>query len=122
MATVRIPTQLRSLTEGSAEVAASGATVAAVISNLESLFPGIGERLLDETGHPRRFINIYVDEEDVRFEDGMATAVRDDSTVSIIPSVAGGEHAAGAPGRNVPGGEANRSIAPASRRLAGSRV
>jgi molybdopterin synthase sulfur carrier subunit len=96
--TVRIPTQLRSLTEGSAEVAASGATVAAVISNLESLFPGIGERLLDETGRPRRFINIYVDEEDVRFEDGMATAVRDDSTVSIIPSVAGGEHATRAPG------------------------
>ena len=90
MPTVRIPTQLRSLTNGRAEVAASGSTVAAVIDDLESRFPGVGERLLDDAGEPRRFINIYVDEEDVRFLDGTATAVTDQARVSIIPSVAGG--------------------------------
>jgi molybdopterin synthase sulfur carrier subunit len=88
--TVRIPTQLRSLTNGRAEIAASGSTVAAVIDDLESRFPGVGERLLDDAGEPRRFINIYVDEEDVRFLDGTATAVADQARVSIIPSVAGG--------------------------------
>jgi molybdopterin synthase sulfur carrier subunit len=88
--TVRIPTQLRSLTDGRSEVAASGATVAAVIDDLESRFPGVGKRLLDDSGEPRRFINIYVDEEDVRFLDGTATPVTEDAHVSIIPSVAGG--------------------------------
>ena len=91
MPTVRIPTQLRSLTNGRAEVAASGSTVAAVIDDLECRFPGVGERLLDDAGQPRRFINIYVDEEDVRFLDGTSTAVTDKARVSIIPSVAGGD-------------------------------
>jgi molybdopterin synthase sulfur carrier subunit len=90
--TVRIPTQLRSLTDGKAEVSASGTTVAAVIGDLESRFPGVGRRLLDDTGAPRRFINIYVDEEDVRFLDGTETAVPENARVSIIPSVAGGRH------------------------------
>jgi molybdopterin converting factor small subunit len=90
MATVTIPTQLRSLTDGIDEISVSSSTVAEVIDDLDARFPGVGDRLLDESGTLRRFINIYVDEEDVRFLNGPKTAVGGDARVSIIPSVAGG--------------------------------
>jgi molybdopterin converting factor small subunit len=78
------------LTDGIEEISVSSSTVAEVIDDLDARFPGVGDRLLDESGTLRRFINIYVDEEDVRFLNGPETAVGDDARVSIIPSVAGG--------------------------------
>lgn len=89
-ATVRIPTPLRGLTGGSAAVQVEGDTVAEVVQNLEEAHPGIGERLLDDDGRIRRFVNVFVDDEDVRFQDGLGTPVADGATVSIIPAVAGG--------------------------------
>jgi len=87
---VRIPTPLRSLTKGSAEVQAKGATVDDVVQDLERQFSGLRERLLDEKGELRRFVNIYVNEEDVRFLDGKKTALKEGDTVSIVPAIAGG--------------------------------
>jgi sulfur-carrier protein len=87
---VTIPTQLRSLTAGSAEVNASGDTVLEIIDSLEQAHPGLRERLLDESGALRRFVNVYLDEEDVRFLNGLSTEVRPGARVSIIPAVAGG--------------------------------
>ena len=87
---VRIPTQLRSLTQDANEVNASGNKVSDLIEDLESNFPGLRERLLDETGELRRFVNVYVNEEDVRFLDGLETDVPEGAKVSIIPAVAGG--------------------------------
>ena len=89
--TVKIPTQLRSLTEGSAEVEASGARIADLISDLEARHPGIRQRLLDDSGELRRFVNVYLNDEDVRFLQGLQTEVPDHASVSIIPAVAGGE-------------------------------
>ncbi len=88
--TVRIPTQLRSLSGGAAEVSLEGATVSELLSGLESAHPGFAERLFDDTGALRRFVNVFVAEEDIRFLDGVATAVPDGQTVSIVPAVAGG--------------------------------
>ena len=93
MATVRIPTQLRTLTNGADQVPAAGETVAQLIADLEVRFPGIGGRLLDDGGALRRFVNIYVDDEDVRFLDGIDTKVGADARVSVIPAVAGGAKA-----------------------------
>jgi molybdopterin converting factor small subunit len=87
---VKIPTQLRSLTGGDAEVQATGATVSDLIEDLASSFPGIKERLIGDDGALRRFVNLYVDQEDVRFLDGIHTKVSEESKVSIIPAVAGG--------------------------------
>ena len=87
--TVRIPTPLRTLTAGNDEVKAAGATVAAVIDDLEKNYPGIKDRLLDEKG-VRRFVNIYLGEEDVRFLDGLKTRVKAGDQVSIVPAIAGG--------------------------------
>ena len=86
---VRIPTPLRTLTGGADEVAATGATVGEVIDDLETRHPGIRERLLDAKG-VRRFINIYVGEEDVRFLEGLKTALKTGDQVSIVPAIAGG--------------------------------
>jgi molybdopterin synthase sulfur carrier subunit len=86
---VRIPTPLRTLTGGADEVTASGATVADVIEDLERRHPGIRERLLDDRG-VRRFVNIYVGEEDVRFLDGLKTALKSGDQISIVPAIAGG--------------------------------
>ena len=88
--TIRIPTQLRTLTAGSGEVTAEGSTVGAVLKALDSAHPGIGERLFDESGKLRRFVNVFVADEDVRFMNGLDTEVVDGQTVSIIPAVAGG--------------------------------
>jgi len=87
---VRIPTPLRSLTKGTAEVQANGDTVAAVVEDLERQFPGLRERLLDDGGELRRFINIYVNEEDIRFLQAKTTALKDGDEVSIVPAIAGG--------------------------------
>ena len=90
MPLVRIPTPLRSLTKGSAEVQAKGASVAAIVDDLERQFPGLRERLVDEKGELRRFINVYVNEEDIRFLDGKKTALKESDQVSIVPAIAGG--------------------------------
>ena len=88
--TVRIPTTLRSLTGGSSTVEVDGATVAEVLASLDAAHPGFGDRLLDEGGGLRRFVNVFGADDDVRFMDGVATPVPDGETVSIIPAVAGG--------------------------------
>jgi len=87
---VRIPTPLRSLTRGAAEVQGTGDTVADVIENLEVSHPGLRDRLLDEGGELRRFVNIYINEEDIRFLDGLKTVLKDRDDVSIVPAIAGG--------------------------------
>ena len=87
---VRIPTPLRSLTKGSAEVEVKGQTVGDLVESLEGQFPGMRERLVDETGELRRFINVYVNEEDIRFLDGKETALKEGDQVSIVPAIAGG--------------------------------
>ena len=88
--TVRIPTQLRSLTGGNSEVAVEVGTVKEVIDNLEKNYPGIGERLLDESGSLRRFVNVYLVDEDIRFLDGLNTSLNPGQSLSIVPAVAGG--------------------------------
>jgi molybdopterin converting factor small subunit len=88
--TVRIPTQLRTLTGGVGEVSVDGGTVGEVLAQLEAAHPGMGERLFDETGRLRRFVNVFVADEDIRFLDGLGTPVGAGQTVSIIPAVAGG--------------------------------
>ena len=88
--TVRIPTPLRRLTQNQAEVEAEGDTVESLIENLEANYPGIKERICDESGNVRRFVNIYLNDEDIRFLDGSATAVKDGDDISIIPAIAGG--------------------------------
>ncbi len=90
MIKVRIPTPLRPLTKNQGEVEASGATIAEIIDNLESNHPGIKGRMCDDTGELRRFVNIYVNEEDVRFLKGKETILKDGDEVSIVPAIAGG--------------------------------
>ncbi len=87
---VKVPTQLRALTGGEAQIEAAGSTVREVVADIESRHPGIGARLLDDGGSLRRFVNIYVDEEDVRFLNGIDTEIPDGAKLSIIPAVAGG--------------------------------
>jgi len=87
---VRIPTILRTYTDGSSEVAAEGDTLTSVLDSLETAHPGIKARVVDETGALRRFVNIYVGTEDVRFAEGLDTNTPDGTQVSIIPAVAGG--------------------------------
>jgi sulfur-carrier protein len=89
-ATIRIPTPLRSATGGEATVTCDGSTVGEVLTDLERQHPGIAERIQGDDGSIRRFVNVFVDDEDVRFADGLGTPVRDGATVSIIPAVAGG--------------------------------
>jgi molybdopterin synthase sulfur carrier subunit len=88
--TVRIPTQLRELSGGAAEVTSEGGSLAAVLAALETAHPGFRERLFDDQGELRRFVNVFVDDEDIRFLDGVDTDVADGATVSIVPAVAGG--------------------------------
>lgn len=87
--TVRIPTPLRTLTGGEDQVKASGATVQAVIDDLESKYPGLKERIVDDKG-VRRFVNVYLGDEDIRFLDGLDTALEDGAELSIVPAIAGG--------------------------------
>jgi sulfur-carrier protein len=87
---VRVPTILRPYTQGVSEVSVEGATLSEVLESLDSSYPGIRSRVLDESGELRRFVNIYVDNDDVRFAEGLQTAVKDGGQISIIPAVAGG--------------------------------
>lgn len=87
---VRIPTPLRTVTKGAAEVQAAGDSVADVIEDLERQFPGMRERLLEDGGSVRRFINVYVNEEDIRFLQGPTTTLKPGDQVSIVPAIAGG--------------------------------
>jgi sulfur-carrier protein len=88
--TVRVPTQLRTLSDGASEVAVEGATVGQVLAALDASHPGFRARLFDDDGQLRRFVNVFVADEDVRFMKGLDTEVPAGSTVSIIPAVAGG--------------------------------
>ncbi len=88
--TVRIPAQLRSLTGGSGEIAVEGRTVREVIVALDAVHPGVQDRLLDESGNLRRFVNLFVADEDVRFLDGLDTVLEEGQTLSVVPAVAGG--------------------------------
>lgn len=90
MIKVRIPTPLRPMTGGKGEVEIDGANVQAMIDMLNTRHPGIKDRLCDENGELRRFINIYVNEEDIRFLTGKDTPLRDGDEVSIVPAIAGG--------------------------------
>jgi sulfur-carrier protein len=87
---VRIPTILRTYTGGQAEVSAEGTTLAEVLKDLDRNHQGIAARVLDDTGKLRRFVNVYVNDDDVRFAEGLETATPDGAGVSIIPAVAGG--------------------------------
>ena len=87
---VRIPTQLRTLTGGAGEVQVEGATVGEALKALDATYPGFADRLFDEGGSLRRFVNVFLADEDVRFLDGLATPVTDGQTLSIVPAVAGG--------------------------------
>ena len=87
---VRIPTPLMKLTDNQSEVSAEGETISDIINNLESQYNGIRDRICEESGSPRRFINIYINEEDIRFLKGEKTAVKDGDEISIIPAIAGG--------------------------------
>jgi len=88
--TVRIPTALRTLTGGASEVSVEGSTVAEVLKSLDAAHPGLAERLFDDGGALRRFVNVFVADEDIRFLDGLSTPVAEGQAVSIIPAVAGG--------------------------------
>lgn len=87
--TVRVPTQLRTLTAGKEEVSGTGSTVGELIDQLEGAHPGIKDRLLDAKGI-RRFVNLYLNEDDVRFLEGLATPLKDNDTLTIVPAIAGG--------------------------------
>jgi sulfur-carrier protein len=87
---VRVPAQLRPLTGGEREVAVPAGSIRDVISSLETAHPGLQDRLLNEDGTLRRFVNVFVADEDVRFLDGLRTPVVEGQTVSIVPAVAGG--------------------------------
>ena len=88
--TVRVPTTLRTLTGGVSEVTVDGATVGDVLTALDAAHPGFQDKLFDDEGNLRRFVNVFVADDDVRFMDGLDTAVPDGETLSIIPAVAGG--------------------------------
>jgi sulfur-carrier protein len=88
--TIRIPTTMRPISGGSSTVQVDGVTLADVLANLETAHPGFHERLFDETGALRKFVNVFVADDDVRYLDGVETKVPDGETVSIIPAVAGG--------------------------------
>jgi molybdopterin synthase sulfur carrier subunit len=88
--TVKIPTPLRKLTNGATSVDTDGSTIGEIVAALESSFPGMKERLVDESGDLRHFVNIYLNGEDVRYLDGLNSAVSDRDELSIVPAVAGG--------------------------------
>ncbi|HET9060975.1 MAG TPA: MoaD/ThiS family protein [Acidimicrobiales bacterium] len=89
---VRIPTQLRSLSGGAGEVEVDGSTVGEALKALDSAHPGFAERLFDDSGNLRRFVNVFMGEEDIRFLDGLGTPVPAGAVVSVVPAVAGGSH------------------------------
>ena len=90
MAKIRIPTPLRKLTAGKEEVAATGSTVRAAFDDLERQHPGVKARICDEAGAVKKFINVFANEEDIRFLQNQATPLKDGDEISIIPAIAGG--------------------------------
>ena len=90
MAKVRIPTPLRGFTRNQEEVSASGATVGEVLKELERRFPGLGARLFDDKGAVRRYVNVFHNDEDIRFLQELETPVRDTDRITLIPAIAGG--------------------------------
>jgi molybdopterin synthase sulfur carrier subunit len=88
--TVRVPTQLRTLTGGAGEVSVEASSVGEALKALDAAHPGLADRLFDESGNLRRFVNVFLADEDVRFLDGLATPVSAGQTLSIVPAVAGG--------------------------------
>jgi len=88
--TVRVPTPLRRLTDGQGEVEVEARTVKEAIEKLEEQYPGFKERLLDENGELRRFVNLYLNDEDIRFLKGVDTELKDGDVLSIVPAIAGG--------------------------------
>jgi sulfur-carrier protein len=90
MVSVRIPTPLRKLTNEQEVVQAHGSTIGEILDDLDKSFPGLKERVCDETGEVRRFVNIFLNDEDIRFLDGKSTAVTDGNEISIVPAIAGG--------------------------------
>ena len=87
---IRVPTQLRTLTGGAGEVSVDGSTVGEALKALDAAHPGFAGRLFDDAGQLRRFVNVFLTDEDVRFLDGLNTPVADGETLSIVPAVAGG--------------------------------
>lgn len=87
---VRIPVPLRKLTQDQELVSAEGADIGAILENLDKSYPGLGERICDEQGNVRRFVNIFLNDEDIRFLDEKKTAVKDGDEISIVPAIAGG--------------------------------
>lgn len=87
---VRIPTPLQKLTNGQAEIQATAGSISEMIESLEKNFPGIKDRICDESGKIRRFVNVYLNEEDIRFLEQEATKLKDGDDVSIVPAIAGG--------------------------------
>ena len=87
---VRIPSPLRKLTGDKEVVLAEGTTIGEILGNLDKAFPGLGERICDEQGNVRRFVNIFVNDEDIRFLEEKATTVKDGDEISIVPAIAGG--------------------------------
>lgn len=90
MVSIRIPTQLRTLSGGASEVSVEGATVGEALAALDTAHPGFAERLYDESGALRRFVNVFLAEDDIRFLSGVDSPVTDGQTISIVPAVAGG--------------------------------
>ena len=90
MPIVRIPTPLRKLTNGKEEVSAAGANVGALLTDLERQFPGLKERICDDSGQVRRFVNIFQNDEDIRFLQNLDTPLKDSDEISIVPAIAGG--------------------------------
>jgi sulfur-carrier protein len=88
--TVRVPGPLRRLTNGNAEVSVEGATVSEALTNLDSEYPGFRDRIYDDSGKLRQFINIYVNDSDIRFSHGLETPISERDELSIVPAVAGG--------------------------------
>ena len=89
-ATVKIPTPLRKLTNNETSVDADGTTVGQIVESLESAYPGMRERLIEDNGDLRHFVNIYLNGEDIRYIDGLKSSVNDNDELSIVPAVAGG--------------------------------
>ncbi|MCX7713465.1 MAG: MoaD/ThiS family protein [Chthoniobacterales bacterium] len=87
---VRIPTPLRKLTNGAETVQANGSTIGEILDSLEQQFPGLGERICDPSGEVRRFVNVFLNDEDIRFLQNKATPVKDGDEISIVPAIAGG--------------------------------
>jgi molybdopterin synthase sulfur carrier subunit len=87
---VRVPTPLRKFTQGADEVSAQGNNIRAIVDDLDKNFPGIKERICDETGKIRRFVNVYVNGDDIRFLQNLETSLKEGDNISIVPAIAGG--------------------------------